>query len=137
MREKILRKQREARARRIAIGDPINTSHKGVPWGYTRVQAQWFRRQAALEATLTMKALTKAGIVNPDDEHANEALHTALKVMRGPDNQALRLNAAKLVLEYTKAKPVQRQAVTISTAEDWLEAVTQDAKANEGTDSGA
>jgi hypothetical protein len=132
-REQNLRKRQANIDRRKLVEDPILTSHKGIPWGYNRVQAMWFRRQAALEATLTMKKLEKAGIINPDDEYANEALHTALKVMRGPDNQPLRLNAAKLVLEYTKAKPVQRQAITVATAEDWLEAVTQDAQ---GTDSG-
>ena len=101
----------------------------GVPDGMRRHQAKWFWRQAKFEATLTIKKLEAAGIISADEEHAKEALHTALTVMRGPQNQGTRLAAAKLVLEYTKAKPAQKQEVTINKAEEWLEAVVADAKA--------
>jgi hypothetical protein len=92
----------------------------------TYVQRRWFWRQARFEAALTMKKLVKAGVVSPDEVHANEALKVALSVMRGPTDQKNQLTAAALVLAYTKAKPASKSEITVSKAEEWLEAVTAD-----------
>lgn len=70
-----------------------------------------------------MKKLAKAGVLDENTEMANEALKTALSVMRGPVVPKDKLSAAKLVLEYTKAKPAMKQDITVSTAEAWLEEV--------------
>jgi hypothetical protein len=105
----------------------------GIPNGMNRRQAKWFWRQARFEATLTMKKLDKAGVLNDADEHAREAIHAALSVMRMEVAQPVRLAAARLVLDFTKAKPAQRTELTVNKAEEWLAQVTeQNEKADKG-----
>jgi hypothetical protein len=98
-----------------------------------RSQAKWFWRQARFEATLTMKKLDKAGVLNDADDQAREALHAALSIMRMEIAQKDRLAAARLVLDFTKAKPAQRTELTVNKAEEWLAQVTQQ---NEKADQG-
>lgn len=120
---------------------PKEWSRFGIPDGMNREQAKWFWRQSKLEATLTMNKLEEAGVIpaadeTPDADAARAALHYALTVMRGPVEQKLGLQAAGLVLTYTKAKPAQKQDITINKAEEWLNAVTAD-NGKEDTDEGA
>jgi hypothetical protein len=119
------RERMTAHNARISRG---GAKRRRVPDGMRREQAKWFWRQAKFEATLTMKKLEKAGLLEGDDEHAKEALHTALTIMRAPVIQKDQLAAARLVLEYTKAKPAQKQEITVNKAEEWLAAVVEDAK---------
>lgn len=91
-----------------------------------KTQVKVFLRQARLEATLTMKKLDKAGVLDDADDMARAALHEALVVMRGPTTAKDKLTAARLVLDFTKAKPASKQEIQVSTAEAWLEEVTQD-----------
>ena len=59
--------------------------------------------------------------VHPDlDEMAKEALEGALGVLRGPNSQQVKLSAAKLLLEFTKSKPVAKSEVSVNAAESWL-----------------
>jgi hypothetical protein len=105
----------------------------GVPDGMRKSQAKWFWRQARFEATLTMKKLDKAGVLDDADEFAREALHSALSIMRMEITQKDRLAAARLVLDFTKAKPAQKSEITVNKAEEWLAQVTQqNEKADEG-----
>lgn len=98
----------------------------GIPRGMRRLQYKTFRKQARLEATLLMKKLDEAGVLDDADDQAREALHTAISVMRGPESAKDKLAAARLVLDFTKAKPAQKQDITLNKAEAWLEAVTKD-----------
>lgn len=109
----------------------------GSHWGLNKKQLATFRRQARFEATLTMKKLEQAGILEDTDEQSKEAIHTALTIMRMlPVPPRDRLAAARLVLDFTKAKPAQKQEITVTSAEQWLDEVTADAqKTDEGTDS--
>jgi hypothetical protein len=59
-------------------------------------------------------------------EAAEEALEGALVVMRSPQNQGIKLQAAKLVLDFTMAKPESKSKVTVQSAEDWLETLVND-----------
>ena len=72
----------------------------------------------------TMK--TKGILTEEDDPRAVEALEGAVAVMRTPSNQQIKLAAAKLVLEYTKAKPAAKSEVMVNKAEEWLAAITQE-----------
>ena len=92
----------------------------GVPDGMTREQAAPIWEASRQRAKEDMAKLQEAGVINPDDTNANEAMQNALEVMRSPMNQDMRLKAAKLVLEYTKAKPVSKSEVTVNAAEAWL-----------------
>lgn len=112
---------------------PRRYTRFGVPNGMRKDQAKRFWRQSKFEATLTVKKLEKAGILDDTDDMAKEALRYSLTVMRGPVNQPIGLAAAKQVLEWTKAKPATKQEVTLNKAEEWLAAITEDnAKTNEG-----
>lgn len=57
---------------------------------------------------------------------AEEALEGALKVLREPTSQATKLSAAKLILEFTKSKPVAKSEVSVNKAEEWLASLAHD-----------
>lgn len=108
----------------------------GYPGGFDYDRYISVRRTARFKATMTMKKLDAAGILDDADAQAREALHKALEVMRMPLPAKDLLAAARLVLDFTKAKPAQKQEITVNTAEEWLQAVVEDAKKAEA-DKGA
>lgn len=103
---------------------------KGLPDG---MGAKAFAaHKAEIEATtkIIMGKLVKDNELNPtDDAYAIEALETAVNVMRMQGDVRNKLGAAKLVLEYTKAKPSTKSEVTVNTAEDFLAKVLEDEQA--------
>jgi hypothetical protein len=58
-----------------------------------------------------------------EDAAAREALTGAIEVLRTPVNQQTKLAAARLVLDFTKAKPASKSEVTVNAAEKWLESL--------------
>lgn len=64
-----------------------------------------------------------------DDAAAREALAVAVALMRAPAEDRLRLAAARTVMEYTRAKPTQKTAISLSAAETLLDAVLADDEA--------
>lgn len=56
-------------------------------------------------------------------EAAEEALEATLVTMRSPMNQQVKLAAAKLVLDFTMAKPVSKSEVSVNAAEAWLASI--------------
>lgn len=58
-----------------------------------------------------------------EDDAAREALTGALEVLRTPVNQQTKLAAARLLLDFTKAKPASKSEVTVNAAEAWLESL--------------
>lgn len=94
----------------------------------TRAIWKRFQKQARFEATLTMKKLDAAGVLDDTDAQSREAIHKGLEIMRnGAASVKDQLAAARLVLDFTKAKPASKTELTVSAAEEWLDAVTQDA----------
>lgn len=61
---------------------------------------------------------------------ADEALEGALTVLREPGTQSMKLSAAKLILEFTKSKPVAKSEVSVNKAEEWLATLANDDFAN-------
>lgn len=59
-------------------------------------------------------------------EMAEEALEGALTVLRAPASQSTKLSAAKLILEFTKSKPVAKSEVSVNKAEEWLASLAHD-----------
>lgn len=102
-----------------------------VPEGYRKEEAAPLNEQAKESAKQTMAELEAAGVLVEDNDAAKEALQSAIEVMRKPGSKQVQLAAAKLVLEYTKSKPVAKQHVTVNAAEEWLKAVANDS-ADEG-----
>ena len=97
----------------VGEGPGITRKRRGYLWG-------WAKRKARIDMEKILTAF-------PDvDASAAEALEAALTVMRGPQSQTQKLAAAKLVLDFTRAKPTAKSEVTINAAEDWLASLGKD-----------
>ena len=93
---------------------------KGVPDGYTKETIEPIRREAKKFAE---EFVSKTDIKN---DYAKEALETAVEVLRTPSASRERLASARLILEYTLAKPVAKSEVTLHQAEQWLEELAKE-----------
>ena len=107
-----LRKQWSTKPRKDA-GRP-----KGVPDGFRREQIEPIRDKAKKEAKQVVKIMAEKYEI--EDDYAKEALTTAVEVMRVPGETRERLAAARLVLDFTKTRPVAKSEVTIGKAEEFL-----------------
>jgi hypothetical protein len=121
-RERMLKGIREANAKRKAEG---RYSRFGIPDGMRKWESdiEWnFARMYAKEVT---KIMVDNGTI--EDPKVEEAFKAAVEVLHSPMTQTIKLQAARLILDFCKAKPVQKSEVTVATAEDWLKQVTADA----------
>jgi hypothetical protein len=114
-------------------GGAINPYRKGVFDGHTKATAAPIWKQAAEEAKIIVKYLKDNDMVDtPKDEKyaqfADEALEAAVTVVRTPANEQTRIAAARLILDFTRSKPVAKSEVNVKTAEDWLNNVMEDIK---------
>lgn len=102
---------------------------KGVPDGFGRQKERVarIRKKHTKEAKELILTMVEQGILNPD-EASNEALQFAVSVVRDRETYQARerLAAARLVLDFTKAKPASKQEVTVKRAEDFLAALAGD-----------
>ena len=94
-------------------GRPLN-----VPDGYGGGKIKPIVDQAKKDAKRFVKIMKEEH--NLDDPRAEEALETAVEIMRTPVHNRDRLQAAKLILDFTKVKPVAKSEVTIGNAEAFL-----------------
>jgi len=90
---------------------------RGVPDGYRKEMIKPIRDQAKKDAKRIVQIMTEK--YNIEDQYAVEALETAVEIMRVPGETQQRVNAARLVLDFCKQKPVAKSEVTV-TAEDFL-----------------
>lgn len=125
---------REQVKRLLAEGRII---YGGVPngWAFRREDADDARYYAARRAQEILKEMVDKKIVdasNPDEVMGNAAVRAALEIIeaRDLDNEDNflypvkdRLAAMRLVADFCKAKPVQRTAVAVNPAEDFLSAL--------------
>jgi flagellum-specific peptidoglycan hydrolase FlgJ len=93
--------------------------------GYTKSTSKRLWTIARKKAMSDLENIKK--VAPPENEAAEEALLTALTVMRAPGDSRNKLAAAKLVLEFTKAKPQAKSEVTLKSAENWLASLAEDA----------
>lgn len=91
---------------------------KGVPDGYTRETIKPLREQAMKDAETVVDIMKKDYGV--EDELAQEALRTAVIIMREPGQAREKLLAARMVLDFTKSKPVSKSEVSVGKAEEFL-----------------
>jgi hypothetical protein len=81
-------------------------------------QADALRAKVKKEAEKVVEVMAeKYGV---EDDYAKEALKTAVEVMRMVGETRERLSAARLVLDFTKQKPVAKSEVAVAKAEDFL-----------------
>lgn len=94
-------------------------------------EREWaFARMYAKEVTKIM--IEKEQI--PDDPKVTAAFTAALEVLESPMSQQIKLQAARLLLDFLKAKPAQKNEVTVKNAEDWLaQVINDDAGPNESS----
>ncbi|MGC3025839.1 hypothetical protein ACPUER_11915 [Burkholderia sp. DN3021] len=96
--------------------------------GTTTIEREKSIAAAKAEAKRLVQLMEQSGSNIPKDGFAREALETAVEIVRrkeiSPKDQ---LAAARLVLEFTMAKPASESNVTVKKAEDFLaDLATQD-----------
>ena len=90
----------------------------GVPDGYGDGKIKPIVEQAQKDAKKVVEIMKQDYEIN--DPRAEEALETAVEIMRTPVHNRDRLQAAKLILDFTKVKPVAKSEVTLNNAEAFL-----------------
>lgn len=116
--EQLLRVRPVKRGRRI--GQPAGWYEKDANEAWVKARELAKRDMEKIKKTVEL------------DARAEEALESALEVMRSPMSQGTKLAAAKLVLEYTKAKPASESKVTVNAAEAWLASIAESDDDTEG-----
>jgi hypothetical protein len=122
-REALLKKRADKLA---SQGGKHSRTRFGVPDGMRKEEAERLWDISRKKAKETMSELEESGALVDTDDAAKEALEAALGVMRSPMKQETCLAAARLVLDFCKAKPAQKTDLTITKAEQWLASVIQD-----------
>lgn len=96
----------------------------GVPDGYGDGKIKPVVEQAQKDAKKVVGIMKQDYEIN--DPRAEEALETAVEIMRTPVHNRDRLQAAKLILDFTKVKPVAKSEVTLNNAEAFLTSLLDD-----------
>ena len=97
---------------------------RGTPDGFRKHEIEPIREKIKKEAEeVVNKMAEKYGI---EDSYAKEALACAVEVLRVPGETRERLSAARLVLDFTKSKPVSKSEVAVAKAEDFLASLLED-----------
>ena len=116
-----LMKTEEGRALRKQWSSKKNSNIKrgrpnGVPDGYTNEQILPIRKKAKEEARKVVEIMAE----QIEDDYSKEALTTAVEIMRVPQDSRSRIAAARLVLDFTKSKPVAKSEIAVAKAEEFL-----------------
>lgn len=97
---------------------------KGVPDGYRKHQIEPIRADAKKEAKKVVKIMSEK--YNIEDEYAKQALEAAVEIVQVPGETRERLAAARLVLDFTRSKPVTKSEVSIGKAEEFLSSLLEE-----------
>lgn len=110
-----------------ALLPPRLRQRAGVFDGMRREQSDKIWADARATAEKVIRKMKDKGIITPqDDPRAVKALEEAVAVMETSAHTQLRLAAARLILDFTKSKPVMKTEHTINAAEQWLDAISDD-----------
>jgi len=101
-----------------------------VPDGFTKEIIEPIRNKAKEEAKKAVAIMTDEN----ENTHAKEALEAAVEILRTPGQTRDRLTAARLVLDFTKSKPVSKQEVTVGKAEAFLSSLLDQGDAQDDTE---
>lgn len=116
---------------RSALGKALAAKRKsaakipGKPPYITNDQWRVMQEVAASDAKRIIKKMRDAGQL-PDDPRAVEALEETVKALRTSTSTKDKIAAARLILDFTKSKPVQKTETTIRTHEDFLDELAGD-----------
>lgn len=100
----------------------------GVPDGHTKETIKPILEKAKEDAKRAVIIMKQDYDI--EDPRAEEALTIAVEIMRTPVHNRDRLQAAKLILDFTKIKPVAKSEITIGKAEEFLSSLLDDDAAN-------
>jgi hypothetical protein len=104
----------------------------GVPDGMTRKQAEPLWEQARQDAEAALKHLEKEGRIDFDNtsegEMARLCLLEALVIGLSPMNNEIKNRAIRIVLDYTKPKPIATTELEVNN-KNWLKEIVADHKA--------
>lgn len=114
--------QRSEHAKRLSAARKTHAGGRlvGVPRALTKEQHEARLEEQTTIVKRIMKKMADNGQL-PDDPRAVEALEESMVILRTQEDAKTKLAAARLVLDFTKAKPTSKQEVTIKTAEDYLD----------------
>lgn len=90
--------------------------------GFSLKELRKLRSRAGTEAKAIVARMVEQQMI-PKGVYAAEALETVIAVLRSPIPSRDKLTAARMLLDWTMAKPAGTEALTIQTAEDLLDAV--------------
>ena len=120
-----LRDRSRIQVAEIRARNPDGFTRRGVPNGMARRSdgAKFLRALGRHEAVRIHAYMKQEGLLlEPDNKVANDALLVAIELSRDPMvDPKLKLAAARVVLEWTQAKPAAKSEVTVARkAEDFL-----------------
>jgi hypothetical protein len=95
---------------------------RGVPDGYSKETIKPARAQAKLDSQKVVELMSD----KLETEFEREALSTAVEIMRTDGGNRERLQAARLILDFTRSKPATKSDVSISRAEDFLTSLLEE-----------
>lgn len=134
------RRQASCRAQIIRLNaDPNFKGRMGVKDGWANCKPLIARsaERRLEEAGRIVDHMVETKIIEVPDEQAREALEFAISLVRANSHMEKtsdRLNAAALVLKYTKSAPAAKSEVTLNKAEDFLQALAKEANADRPDD---
>ena len=102
------------------------------PDGYGDGKIKPIVEQAQKDAKKVVSIMKQDYEIN--DPRAEEALETAVEIMRTPVHNRDRLQAAKLILDFTKVKPVAKSEVTLNNAEAFLSSLLDEGEQDGDTE---
>ena len=112
LRERMLRQQTTGQMHRAGIRDG---------WGGKAKLARRLRKEAEDRAEVIVQKMKDNDVVSLDDERAETALKFAVTVIEdGTTDQKDRLAAARMVLDFTKQKPISKTQLAVTKPEDFL-----------------
>lgn len=114
-----------ARSLRARQKENFGGKPTGVPRSMSVAQYEALKAEQRPIVKRIMKKMADKGQL-PEDPRAVEALEESLMVLRTAENQKTKLSAARLLLDFTKAKPTQKIEHTVKTAEDYLDELAED-----------
>lgn len=97
----------------------------GKPRRLTNKQWAVVQKAAANDAKSIIRMMRDAGQL-PDDPHAVEALERTLQVLRSAESAKDKSAAARLILDFTKAKPSHKSEVVVRSHEDFLDGLADE-----------
>jgi hypothetical protein len=100
-------------------------NRKGIPRGMSTREFEAAKAAQQPIIARIMKKMADTGQL-PDDPMAVEALKEAMTVLRSPITPKEKIAAARLVLDFTKAKPTTKIEHTVRSAEDILDEMAED-----------